>query len=134
MKNSIALIVLGAALLLSTGCSDSGITYPTGDGGWQVGISLSEIPPRIDDVPVFIEVQGDAINLTDGDRPPDGDVLVFSASGGAFANDLTEIELETVGGRAVAELRISLPGTYEVEVSYPEHSCSAISVFSIGLE
>jgi len=134
MKHSKPLMVLGIVLLAVSGCSDGEISYPTGNGGWQVAIGLSEIPPRIADVPVFIEVRGDAINLDNGDRPPDGSVLVFSSSGGLFDNSLTQIELETSDGWAIAQLKIDLPGTYEVEVAYPEQSCSAVSVFSVGLE
>jgi hypothetical protein len=59
---------------------------------------------------------------------------VFSCPGGTFANGLDEIELETVEGRATAELEIAWPGTYEVEVVYPEQSCSATAVLSVGLE
>jgi hypothetical protein len=125
---------LGFLVLLTVGCSDDGISYPTGDGGWQIGISLGVIPPRIDDVPALISIQADVINLDNGQRSPDGAVLVFTASGGAFVNGLTQIELATVGGRAGTELEIRLPGTYEVEVEYAQESCTAVSVFSIGLE
>jgi hypothetical protein len=134
MRGTKIIVAIGIGFLVTVSCSDSGITYPTGAGGWQVAISLSEIPPWIDDVPVSVAIQGDAINLSNGERPRDGAVLVFSASGGSFNNGLTEIELESFGGRAVAELEIVLPGTYEVEVAYPEQSCSAVAVFSVGLE
>lgn len=134
MKHRMIVTVLGALLLLTLGCSDNEISYPTGNGGWQIGIDLGEIPPRINDVPVLISIQADVINLTDGDRPPDGSVLVFTASGGSFANGLTEIELGTVDGRVVTELEIQLPGTYELEVEFPQESCTVLAVFSIGLE
>jgi hypothetical protein len=128
-------LMAATVIVVGSGCSDdSGITYPTGNGGWQVGLTLSEIPPRMGDVPVIIEVQGDAINLTTGARSPDGAVLVFCSSGGSYPNGSSEIELGTVDGRAVTELVISLPGTYEVEVTYPDEMASASAVFSIGLE
>ena len=100
----------------------------------QIGIDLGVIPPRIYDVPVLISIQADVINLTNGDRPPDGSVLVFIASGGSFVNGLTEIELGTVDGRVITELEIQLPGTYELEVEFPQESCTVSAVFSIGLE
>ena len=134
MKRTTLALVVAATLIVICGCSDNDITYPTGDGGWQVGLTLSEIPPTINDVPVTISVQGDAINLTTGARSPDGDILVFSTSGGTFPNGSSEIELATVDGTAVTELVIELPGTYEVEVVYPAQSCSASWAFSIGLE
>ncbi len=134
MKHRMIVTTLGVLLLLAMGCSDSGITYPTGDDGWQIGLDLGEIPPRIYDVPVLISIQADVINLTNGDRPLDGSVLVFTASGGSFVNGLTEIELGTVDGRVVTELEIRLPGTYELEVEFPQESCTVLAVFSIGLE
>jgi len=121
-------------ILVTPGCSDNEISYPTGDGGWQIGIALGEIPPRIDDVPVTISIEADIINLTNGDRPADGAIVAFTTSGGAFANGLTEIELTTTDGRVVTELEIELPGTYEVTVEYPQQECTAVFGFSIGLE
>ena len=134
MKKAVILMTLCLLALLTLACGDDGISFPTGDGGWQVGITLGEIPPRILEVPVLIEVRGDVINLTDGDRPVDGSVVAFTSSGGSFGNGLTEVELATVNGSAVAVLEIQLPGTYEVEVAYPQESCSAVTVFSVGLE
>ncbi len=134
MKNRMIVAALGALVLLTMGCSDNEISYPTGDGGWQIGISLGLIPPRMTDVPVFISIQADVINLTDGHRPADGSVVVFKSSGGSFVNGLAEIELATLDGRAVTELEIPLPGTYEVTVEYPEESCTAVATFSVGLE
>lgn len=134
MKHRVTIAVLGALVLMTMGCSDNEISYPTGDGGWQIGITLSEIPPRIYDVPVFISIQADVINLTDGDRPPDGSVMVFTTSGGSFVNGQTEIELATAGGRVVTELEIRLPGTYEVTIEYPQESLTVVTVFSVGLE
>lgn len=134
MKRTTLLLAITATAVVILGCSDNEITFPTGAGGWQVGLTLSEIPPTIADVPVTISVRGDAINLTTGARSPDGDILVFRATGGTFPNGSTEIELSTVDGNAVTELVIDSPGTYEVEVEYPGGSCSASWVFSIGLE
>jgi hypothetical protein len=134
MRRARLALIVAAALIVIGGCSDNEITYPTGDGGWQVGLTLSEIPPTINDVPVAISVQGDAINLTTGARSPDGDILVFRTTGGTFPNESSEIELATIDGTAVTELVIELPGSYEVEVEYPDGSCSASWVFSIGLE
>jgi hypothetical protein len=128
------LVVLVAALLFSGSCSDDGITYPTGEGGWQVAIGLGQIPPWNDNEPVVVTVQAEAIDLTDGDRPADGSLLVFCASDGSFANGSAEIELGTVNGRATAELEIARPATYQIEVSYPDRSCSALVEFSYGLE
>jgi len=134
MKHKVMIAALGTLVLLTMGCSDNEISYPTGDGGWQIGITLSEIPPRIYDVPVFISIQADVINLTDGHRPPDGSVVVFTTSGGSFTNGLTEIELATADGRVVAELEIRLPGTYEVTIEYPQESCTVVTTFTVGLE
>lgn len=134
MKHRMIVIAFGALVLLTMGCSDNEISYPTGNGGWQIGIDLGVIPPRINDVPVLISIQADVINLTNGDRPPDGSVLVFIASGGSFVNGLTEIELGTVDGRVITELEIQLPGTYELEVEFPQESCTVSAVFSVGLE
>ncbi len=134
MKQKMIIAALGALVLLTLGCSDNEISYPTGDGGWQIGISLGEIPPRIYDVPVLVSIQADVINLTNGDRPPDGSVLVFTASGGSFPNGLTEIELATLDGRVVTELEIQSPGTYQVEIEYPQESCTVLTEFSVGLE
>jgi hypothetical protein len=134
MKHRVMIAALGALVLVTMGCSDNEISYPTGDGGWQIGVTLSEIPPRIYDVPVFISIQADVINLTDGHRPPDGSVVVFTSSGGSFVNGETEIDLATVGGRAVTELEIRLPGTYEVTIEYPQESCTVVTVFTVGLE
>jgi hypothetical protein len=135
MRTALIALVVAVAMLVVSGCADDAeITYPTGDGGWQVGITLSEIPPRILEVPVVIEIKGDAINLTDGARSPDGDILVFCSSGGTFPNGMSDIELATIGGRAVTELVIESPGTYEVEVKYPDEMVSASVEFSIGLE
>lgn len=134
MKHRMMIAALGALVLLTMGCSDNEITYPTGDGGWQIGVTLGEIPPRIYDVPVFISIQADVINLTDGRRPPDGSVMVFTTSGGSFVNGQSEIELATVDGRVVTELEIRLPGTYEVTIEYPQESCTVVTVFTVGLE
>ena len=134
MKHRMIVTALGALLLLTMGCSDNGIDYPIGDGGWQIGLDLGEIPPRIYDVPVSISIQADVINLTNGDRPTDGSVLIFTTSGGSFVNGLTEIELGTVDGRVVTELEIQLPGKYELEIEFPQESCTVLAVFSIGLE
>ncbi len=134
MKQRMIIAALGALVLLTLGCSDNEISYPTGDGGWQIGIDLGEIPPRIHDVPVLVSIQADVINLTNGDRPPDGSVLVFTTSGGSFPNGLTEIELATLNGRVVTELEIQLPGTYQVEIEYPQESCTVLTEFSVGLE
>ena len=134
MKPTVILIAVFAVLLLTIGCSDNQISYPTGDGGWQIGITLSEFFPTIDVIPVVVRIRADVINLTDGNRPADGSVLVFMSSGGTFVNGLTEIELSTLDGWAETELEIQLPGTYEVEVAYPQESCSVVTVFSIGLE
>ena len=134
MKQRMIVAALGALVLLTLGCSDNEISYPIGDGGWQIGLALGEIPPRIYDVPVLISIQADVINLTNGNRPPDGDILIFTASGGSFPNGLTEIELATLNGRVVTELEIQLPGTYEVEVEYPQEFCTVLAVFSVGLE
>jgi len=134
MKHKMIIAALGAVVLLTMGCSDSGISYPTGDGGWQIGIDFGEIPPRIYDVPVLISIQADVINLTNGDRPLDGSILVFTASGGSFVNDQTEIELGTVDGRVVTELEIQLPGTYQVEIEFSQGSCTVKAEFSVGLE
>jgi hypothetical protein len=134
MKTRTIVMIAATAMLAVCGCGDSDITYPTGNGGWQVGLTLSRIPPRMPDGPVLIEVRGDAIDLTTGARPPDGDILVFCTSGGTFPNESNEIELATVDGRAVTELVIELPGTYEVEVRYPDRLAAASAVFSIGLE
>ena len=134
MKQRMIVAVLGALVLLTVGCSDNEISYPTGDGSWQIGITLGVIPPRIDDVPVSISIQADVINLSNGNRPPDGAVLLFTSSGGSFVNGETEIELGTVNGRTITELEIEIPGTYRVEVEYPQESCTAVFEFSIGLE
>jgi len=81
-----------------------------------------------------VRIRADVINLTDGSRSADGSVLVFTASGGTFVNGLSEIAFSTLDGWAETELDIQLPGTYEVEVAYPQESCSVVTVFSIGLE
>ena len=73
-------------------------------------------------------------SLTNGDRPPDGSVLVFTASGGSFVNGLTEMEPGTVDGRVVTELEIQLPGTYELEIEFPQESCTVLAEFTVGLE
>jgi len=134
MKHKMIITALGALVLLTMGCSDNEISYPTGDGGWQIGVDLGVIPPRINDVPVLISIQADVINLTNGDRPTDGSVLIFTTSGGSFVNGLTEIEFGTVDGRVITELEIRLPGTYDLEVEFPQGSCTVSAVFSIGLE
>lgn len=134
MKNRMIAAVLGVLLIVTMGCSDNEISYPTGDGGWQIGLSLGLIPPRMTDIPVYISIQADVINLTDGHRPADGSVVVFTSSGGWFVNGLAEIELATLDGRVVTELEIPLPGTYEVTVEYPQESCVAATTFSVGLE
>jgi hypothetical protein len=134
MNHRMLIAVLGALILLTLGCSDSEISYPVGEGGWEIGLDLGEIPPRIYDVPVTISIQADVINLTDGDRPTDGSVLIFTTSGGSFVNGLTEIEFGTIDGRVITELEIQLPGTYDLEVEFPQGSCTVSAVFSIGLE
>jgi len=134
MKQRMIVALLGVLVLLTVGCSDNEISYPIGDGGWQIGITLGEIPPRIDDVPVSISIQADVINLSNGNRPPDGSPLVFTSSGGSFVNDETEIELSTVNGRTVTELVIAIPGTYRVEVEYPQEACIVVFEFTVGLE
>lgn len=134
MKHRFIVAALGALLALTVGCGDNGISYPIDDGGWQIGVTLGEIPPRIYEVPVLISVQADVINLTDGERPPDGSSVVFNTTGGSYPNGLTEIQLGTVEGRAVTELEIQTPGTYRVEIEYPQGSCTVITEFSVGLE
>lgn len=134
MKKAVILMTLCMLALLTLACGDDGISFPTGDGGWQVGITLGVIPPRIDDVPVLIEIRADVINLTDGDRPVDGSMVVFTSSGGRFSNGLNEIELGTADGSVGDVLEIQLPGTYEVEAAFPEESCAAVVQFSVGLE
>jgi len=134
MKHKIVIAALGALMLLTMGCSDNEITYPIGEGGWEIGVDLGVIPPRINDVPVLISIQADVINLTDGQRPPDGSVLVFTTSGGSFVNGLTEIELGTVDGTVVTDLEIRSPGTYELEIEFPQGSCTVLAEFSVGLE
>jgi hypothetical protein len=134
MKQRMIVAVLGALVLLTVGCADNEISYPIGDGGWQIGITLGVIPPKIDEPPVSISIQADVINFSNGNRAPDGSVLVFTASGGSFVNGLTEIDLSTVNGRAITELEIWIPGTYQVEVEYPQESCTAVFEFTIGLE
>ncbi|MCU0305598.1 MAG: hypothetical protein MUC56_16205 [Thermoanaerobaculales bacterium] len=125
---------LGVLALLAPGCSDNEIDFPTGNGGWQIGLTLGVIPPRVGDVPVLVSIRADVINLTDGRRPADGAAVAFSSSGGAFPNGEPEIELVTSAGHAITELLIALPGTYRVEVAYPDESCTAAAEFTIGLE
>lgn len=134
MRHGMMVAAFGALLALTVGCGDSGISYPIDDGGWQIGVTLGEIPPRLYDASVLISVQADVINFTDGERPPDGSPVVFNTSGGSYPNGLTEIELGTVEGRAITELEIQLPGTYQVEIEYPQGSCTVITEFSVGLE
>lgn len=134
MKLRMTIAVAGVLMLLTLGCSDNSISYPVGDGGWQIGITLGEYPPRVDDLPVLISLRADVINLTDGQRPPDGSIVVFTSSGGSFVNGLTEIEIGTVNGRVDTELEIHRPGTYEVTAEYPQGDCTIDVEFSIGLE
>jgi len=134
MKHKMIIAALGALVLLTMGCSDNGIDYPVGEGGWQIGVDLGVIPPRINDVPVLISIRADVINLTDGERPADGSILIFTSSGGAFDNGLTEIELGTVDGTVVTDLEIRSPGRYEVEIEFPQGSCTVLTEFSVGLE
>jgi hypothetical protein len=134
MKQLLMMTVIGCLAFASLSCGDSGISYPTGDGGWQVAISLGVIPPRIDDVPVLISVRVDVINLTDGSRSPDGSTIVVTTTGGCFPNGESEIELPTTAGSVETELEIKLPGTYQVEAEYPEESCATTVEFSVGLE
>lgn len=134
MRLRMTIAVAGVLMLLTLGCSDNTISYPIGDGGWQIGITLAGFPPRVDDLPVFISIQIDVVNLTDGQRPGDGSIVVVTSSGGSFVNGLAEIELGTLNGRVVTELEISRPGTYEVTAEYPQEACTTAVEFSIGLE
>jgi hypothetical protein len=134
MHRATLMAALAVLALLAPGCSDNEIDFPTGNGGWQIGLTLGVIPPRVGDVPVLVSIRADVINLTDGRRPADGAAVVFTSSGGAFPNGDPEIDLTTSAGRAETELLIRLPGTYRVEVEFPQESCTAAAEFTIGLE
>jgi hypothetical protein len=127
----LACVVLLAVAILP-GCNDADIDYPIGDGGWHLVLNTGQVP-TVGSYPVYIEIEGQVINLTDGGRPQDGAILLFSTSGGSYENGLTEIEKGMAAGKAVSTLQIDGPGRYEVSVEYVDQSCTVSTTVEVWL-
>ena len=93
MKPTVVSACVVLSLVALSGCDESTPTFPIGDGGWQVVLEIGRIPNPVDEYPVFIEIEAQVINLTDGRRPSDGAILLFETSAGTYENGLNEIEI-----------------------------------------
>ena len=133
MRAALVPLCLGLFVGLLVGCSDDGIDYPVGDGSWQLALSVGDIPEPIEELPAFISVQVQAVDLSSGARPPDGAVFELTTTAGWFPNGLRRIELGATGGSVETELRVDYPGWYEITaVLVEESACTAVR-FSVGL-
>lgn len=133
MRSAIVPLCLALVVGLLAGCSDDGIDYPVGDGSWQLALSVGDIPDPVEEMPAFVSVLVQAVDLSSGARPQDGAVFELTASNGWFPNGLRQIELGAVGGVVETELRADRPGWYEITAVMVEECASTTVRFSVGL-
>jgi hypothetical protein len=134
MKPTVVSACVVLSLVALSGCDESTPTFPIGDGGWQVVLEIGRIPNPVDEYPVFIEIEAQVINLTDGRRPSDGAILLFETSAGTYENGLNEIEIGMQDGVAGATLQVDQPGRYEVSAEYVEESTTVSTTIRVGFD
>lgn len=133
MKSLPILLICIAAMLVLTACGDNETNYPIGDGGWFIAIDVGRIPNGVTEYPILVDVEVEILNLDNGNPAADGSLVRLRVTPGSFDNDLPEIEKTLVDGQTTATLVISSPGSYDLEVEYPEGDSCATTCFSVGL-
>jgi len=133
MKTSLKLAALSLLILSLTACNDGGPDYPIGEGGWFVSLEVGRIPNAGEGFPVSINIDAQAINLSDGSRPTDGSVLRFESSGGSFENGEAQIDIGMRSGAGGSVLQLDRPGRYEISAEYLDESCVTSTIIDVGI-
>jgi hypothetical protein len=127
----VLLLVMAIAAL--SGCGDYHPDDPIGEGGWLLTLETGRSPEVVHEYPVSVDVEALLFDLSTGNDPADGTVIVPTSSGGEFENGLASIDTATVDGRSATVLQIDQPGRYRITAEAPQHEVSCEQEIIVGL-